>query len=525
MWIVKSVEMREADRITIEELKIPGLILMENAAIAVLQAIKEEILDYKLRSYAVICGKGNNGGDGFALARHLLQNNIETKVLLVGRKEQLKGDALANYNMLQAYIENIPEVCEENQLHIMEDILKDSSIAIDAIFGTGLDKPLTGFYKKVVEELNRFKGVIISIDIPSGLSSDTGEIIGPAVKSNFTVALAAPKYCHIFPPAEELCGKLIIKDIGIPELAIRKTNPSLRLIEKADIFSVLAPRKKDTHKKNYGDILIIAGSAGKLGAAWMTAYSAIKSGAGLVTLGVPKSLHHTVMTKVKEIMTIGFPNTEDDTFSSAATEEILKIAEEKDLLAIGPGITTHPEVENVVQELVKKYRKTMIIDADGLNCISKDISCLRERKGGTILTPHPGEFSRLTKLPTKDILKDKVNITKNFSIEYNVVVILKGYRTLIAFPDGMVYMNPTGNPGMATGGSGDILTGMMAGFVAQTSEKYFKNAVIASVYLHGLAGDLAKEKYGEIPLVATDIIKFIPKAIKSINAAKNSSCI
>jgi len=518
MWILKSAEMREADRITIEELKIPGLILMENAAISVLQAIKEEIPDYELYSYAVICGKGNNGGDGFALARHLLRKNIKTKVLLVGRKEQLKGDALSNYNMLKAYAANIPEVYEENQLPIMQEILAKSNIAIDALFGTGLDKPLTGFYEKVIEELNRFTGTIISIDVPSGLSSDTGEIIGPAVKSNYTVALAAPKHCHIFPPAEELCGKLIIKDIGIPESAIRRINPFLRLIEEADISPVLEPRKKDTHKKNYGDILIVAGSAGKLGAAWMTAYSAIKSGAGLVTLGVPNSLHLTVMTKVKEIMTIGFPNTKDDTFSSAASEEILKIAAEKDLIAIGPGITTHPEVEKVVQELVKKYSKTMIIDADGLNCLSKDITCLRERKGRTILTPHPGEFSRLTKVPTKDILKEKVIIARDFSVNYQVILILKGYRTLIAFPDGIVYVNPTGNPGMATGGSGDVLTGMVAGFVAQTSEKYIKNAVIAAVYLHGLAGDLAKKKYGEIPLIATDIIKLLPEAIKALKS-------
>ncbi len=515
MWILNSTQMKQADKITIEELKIPGIILMENAGISVVDVIEEVIEDIGGLRFLIVCGKGNNGGDGFVVARHLIRKNINVEVILIGKSDQLKGDALINYNMLKVYKDSIYELSEEQELRSKEYLFKEADIIIDALFGTGLTNPLDGIYKEVVEIINNQDALVISIDVPSGLSSDTNRIIGPYIKADITVTLAEMKWCHIFPPAEYMCGQVFVKDIGIPEYVIKQSKPYLKLITEEDIIDLLLPRIPDTHKSNYGEILAVAGSAGKLGAAWMTGQSALKSGAGLVTVGIPEICHQAMMSKIIELMTIGFNSTIDGTFSLNALEQILDFAKDKDLIAIGPGLTIHSECIKLVHELIKSYDKILVIDADGINAIAKDTDVLNNKKGTIILTPHPGEMARLIKSTSKKVQENRVQIASDFAKKYDVILVLKGYRTLIAFPDGMIYVNPTGNPGMASGGVGDVLTGMIAGFVAQNLDN-IKQATLAAVYLHGLAGDLAKEKIGEIPLIASDIMKYIPKAIKSV---------
>jgi len=508
--------MKRADGITIEELGVPGLILMENAGISVVNVIEEAIEGIEELKFLIVCGRGNNGGDGFVVARHLKRRGLDVEVILVGESSQLKGDALANYNMLKIYLNDIHEITSKEALLANKGLFNEADVIVDALFGTGLSTPIEGLYEEVVEEINKQDAVIISIDIPSGLSSDTNKIIGPSVIADITVTLASPKWCHIFPPAEYMCGKVYIKDIGIPEKVIEQVDSKLKLITEEELIPVLLPRIPDTHKSNYGEILVVAGSEGKLGAAWMTGQSALRSGAGLVTVGIPEKCHTAMMSKVIELMTIGFKSTPEGTFSYAALKQILDFAKDKHLIAIGPGITTHPECVKLVHDIIKKYDKTLVIDADGINAIAQDVNILKKKKGNIILTPHPGEMARLIKSSSKNVQENRVKVARDFATEYNVILVLKGYRTLIALPNGMVYVNPTGNPGMASGGVGDVLTGMIAGFVGQNLNN-IPEATIAAVFLHGLAGDIAKEKLTEIPIVASDVMKYIPKAIKSIH--------
>lgn len=521
MWILNSDQMRKCDRITIEDLKVPGIILMENAGISVVNVIEEVIEEINELRYLVVCGRGNNGGDGFVVARHLKRRGTSVEVILVGHAEQLKGDALANYQMLKVYTSDIHIITTEEELSQKRSLFIEADIIIDALFGTGLSTAIEGIYSAVVEEINKHDAIVISIDTPSGLSSDTNKIIGPCVNADITVTLATMKWCHIFPPAEYMCGEVFVKDIGIPKYVLEQASSNLKLITNDDITKILLPRIPDTHKSNYGEILVVAGSVGKLGAAWMTGQSAMRSGAGLVSVGIPDSCHTAMMSKVIELMTIGFPSTEDGTFSFKALEPILDFAKDKDLISVGPGITTHPDCIKLVHELIKKYEKIIVIDADGINAIAKNVNVLKEKKGKLILTPHPGEMARLINSTSKEVQENRVQVAYDFAIRYEVILVLKGYRTLIAFPDGMVYVNPTGNAGMASGGVGDVLTGMIAGFVGQ-NVKNINQAVLTAVYLHGLAGDIAKEKLGEIPLVASEIMRSIPKAIKLTIGEQNT---
>ncbi|OGF67434.1 MAG: hypothetical protein A2Y62_18210 [Candidatus Fischerbacteria bacterium RBG_13_37_8] len=515
MWILNSEQMKKADRITIEELNIPGLILMENAGIAVVNVIEDLFEDMLDLQFTIVCGRGNNGGDGFVVARHLIRKGVNVDVILIGHHEQLKGDALTNYNMLRVYTNRIHEVRDRAEFDLFLEMLEKADVIIDALFGTGLTNPLSGLFAEIVETMNQQEGIIISIDIPSGLSSDTNKIIGPSINADITITLAAPKLCHIFPPAELFCGELFVEDIGIQDSVIIQANPSLKLITDEDIIPLLIPRMPDTHKSHYGEMLVVAGSSGKLGAAWMTGQSALRSGAGLVTIGVPHSCHKTMMSKVVELMTVGLACTPEGTFANAAVPEILDFVKDKHLIAVGPGITTHPECVELIRELISQYDKIMVIDADGINAIAQDISILNDKKGTLILTPHPGEMARLLKVSTKEIQDNRIEASRDFAVKHDIILVLKGYRTLVAFPNEMVYVNPTGNPGMASGGTGDVLTGMIAGFVAQNIDN-INQAVLAGVYLHGLAGDIAKEKIGELPLTASDIMKYIPRAIKTI---------
>ncbi len=515
MKILTSAQMKEIDRRTIDEIGIPGPVLMENAGIQIFRFLQALILPYvDDDEIVIVAGKGNNGGDGLVIARHLWNNGTAPQVLLLGSRTEVRGDAALNLRIAQKLGLPVKEIKTDVDWNAQRRRLKDASLIIDAIFGTGLTKPAEGIYARAIEDINRSAAFKVAVDIPSGLFSDSFEIIGPAVKADVTVTLAAPKIAHVFPPAEEWVGELMIADISVPPPLLNSPGLKLEMVDKQDLLVSFQDRNKDSHKGTYGHLLIIAGSFGKTGAALMAAKAALKTGAGLVTVATPRSCLPMVARGMAELMTEALMETKEGTIAAEALAGARALLKGKDALLVGPGISTHDSTAEFLAELLAGIKLPVVIDADGLNIISKRPKLLKKLPRPAILTPHPGEFARLIDLPLRDVIKHKLELAPEFARNYGVFLVLKGYRTLTCSPDGRTFINPTGNPGMATGGSGDVLSGMIAGFLMQ--EKDPLGAVLAAVYLHGLSGDLAAEKIGERALVAGDLIRYLPKAAKTL---------
>jgi hydroxyethylthiazole kinase-like uncharacterized protein yjeF len=514
MKVLTSAQMRDIDRTAIDTLGIPSLVLMENAGIQVTRAILKRFPRIAEENVAIVAGKGNNGGDGFVVARHLRNLGCEPTVLLLASKADVGGDAAVNLRIAGNVGIDIEEIATPEAWNKRRVELFHASLVVDAIFGTGLMKPAEGLYATVIADINKSRGFKVAVDIPSGLSSDTQLVIGPVVRADLTVALAAPKVGHVLPPAEDFVGELEIAGIGIPPSLFDDETLKLTFVESKDIQAMFGRRKRDTHKGTYGHLFVLAGSMGKTGAAVMAGKAALRTGAGLVTIGTPRSCLPLVARGMMELMTEPLPETHEKTLSEDASPRIIEILKGKDALLLGPGISTHPSTAKLVFSLLPKIRIPVLIDADGLNIISQDPSVLKTLKAPAVLTPHPGEFGRLVKLPAEEVLDRRLELVRRFAETYKVTLVLKGYRTLVATPNGRVFINPTGNPGMATGGSGDVLSGMVASLLIQ--EKDAEAAVKAAVYLHGLSGDLGAEKFGERPLIAGDIIASIPHALRKI---------
>jgi NAD(P)H-hydrate epimerase len=507
--------MKEIDRRTIEGIGIPGPVLMENAGLQIFRFLQSLILPYVDEDKVVIvAGKGNNGGDGLVIARHLWNNGMAPQVLLLGAKKEIRGDAALNLGIAEKIGLAVKEIKSEADWKAHQRPFKEASVIIDAIFGTGLTKPAEGLYARAIEDINRSAAFKVAVDIPSGLSSDSFEIIGPAVKADVTVTLGAPKIAHVIPPAEEWVGELMIADISIPRPLFDSPELKLEMVEKLDLLRSFQKRKKDSHKGTYGHLLIIAGSLGKTGAAVMAAKAALKTGAGLVTVATPKSCLPMVAKGMAELMTEPLAETEEGTISAEALPQARALVKGKDALLIGPGISTDESTAEFLTKFVPELRLPIVIDADGLNILSARSNLLKKLPRPAILTPHPGEFARLVDLPLREVIKRKLELGPDFARKYGAYLVLKGYRTLTSTPDGWTFINPTGNPGMATGGSGDVLSGMIASFLMQ--EKEALRAALTAVYLHGLSGDLAAEKIGERALVAGDLIRFLPRAAKTL---------
>jgi NAD(P)H-hydrate epimerase len=514
MKVLTSTEMKEIDRKTIEEIGIAGPILMENAGLQIVKALKAKFPEPWKEKIVIVAGKGNNGGDGLVVARHLFNQGCEPHVLLLSSKQEVGGDAALNLRIAEKIGVKISEICSFLDWEKYQEELFRASIVVDSIFGTGLTKPAEGLYARAIEEINKTKAFKIAVDIPSGLSSDSYQIIGPSVKADLTVTLATPKIAHIFPPAEEWVGELVVADISIPGFLFEDESLKLELVEKKDLLLYFKKRKKDTHKGTYGHLFIISGSLGKTGAAIMAGKAALKMGAGLVTVGIPESCLPIVAHSMFELMTEPLPETKEKTISSEALGRALELLRGKDALLLGPGISTHESTSEFVLSLFPKIRIPAVIDADGLNILASNPDILKSLTQPAVLTPHPGEFARLLNLSTQDVLERKLELAPMFSEKYGVYLVLKGYRTLIATPTGRIFINPTGNPGMATAGSGDVLSGMIASMIIQ--EKDILQATLAAVYVHGLSSDIGAEKLGEKPLTAGNIISYLPQAIKSM---------
>lgn len=514
MLVVTSQKMREIDARTISEFGIPGVVLMENAGRGATEKILAYFPDVVGDDVLVVCGPGNNGGDGFVVARHLANYNCNVRCCLLSDPSKLSDDARINFNVVKNMGIEVFSLTDEKDFPTFLDMLYGAYLVVDAIFGTGLKKEVSGIYLKVIEAINKSGVNVVSLDIPSGLDADTGNPLGIAVKADLTITFALPKVGLLIFPGADYVGELDIVDIGTPQRVYEEANIDTFLIERWQIVDLFPPRYKDSHKGDYGHVFVIAGSTGFTGAATMTCEASARVGAGLVTLGIPKSLNPILENKLLEVMTLPLAETESGSLAHEAFSAIEKACERKTAIAIGPGLGLEPSTQKLVRDIIKKIELPMVVDADGLNALASNTEILLERKMPTILTPHPGEMARLIGSDTKKVKSDRIKVAKEFAKKYGCYLVLKGARSIVATPEGKIYINPTGNPGMATGGVGDVLTGMIGGFLAQGLSPL--EASIASVYIHGVCGDEAALKYGERGLLARDILNEIPNVLRSL---------
>ncbi len=518
MKILTAGEMRAVDRAAIGDLGIPGLVLMENAGRHVAEAILGRYPDPGSETIVIAAGKGNNGGDGFVAARHLFNAGARPTVLLLASKAEVSGDAAVNLAIALKVGIPVTEIRSEQDWPKAAAKLRTATVIVDALFGTGLQRPLGGLFAKAVEGINRSPGYTVSVDIPSGLSSDAFEVIGPAVRADLTVTLAAPKVAHIFPPADEYVGDLIVAEIGIPSQLFDNPALKLELLEPEAVLPFFRKRKKDAHKGTYGHVLVVAGSLGKGGAAALAGRAALRMGAGLVTVATAASALPSVARSMSELMTEPVAETEAGTISSDAVTRVSALLAGRNALLLGPGIGTGRSTADFVRALLPRIKVPAVIDADALNILAADLGALRGLKAPAVLTPHPGEFARLTGLTTAEVLKHRLDLVPSFAAKHGVTVVFKGHRTLVAAPDGRVFVNPTGNPGMATGGSGDVLGGLIASQLVQERDPL--GAVLSAVYIHGLAGDLAADRLSQKALTAGDLLRYLPAALRSMETER-----
>jgi len=526
MKILTAQQMQRIDRLTTERYGVPGLALMENAGRKVVEFLSERFAPLAGQRIAILCGRGNNGGDGLAVARMLREQGLRPRVFLFADPAKVSGDAAVNLGRLAD--SGMPEVIESPEAwQTIKASLQGTTLVVDALLGTGLTKPLGGLLLQVVREVNEelASAQVVAVDLPSGISADSGELIGEHVRADFSVTFTAPKIAHVFPPACEHVGEWVVRQIGTPSEALESDPDLLLNLACREDFAWLArPRKPDSHKGSYGHVLILAGSVGKTGAAALAAKAALRAGAGLVTVATAESALPTVASLGMEYMTEPLPQTEAGTISLRALDygRLDKLLDGKSVLAIGPGIGTVPETAELVRTLVNGRRLPVVLDADGLNAFDGRMD--QFQSGGdladAILTPHPGELSRLVGVNTAEIQAHRLESARDFARKHQVNLVLKGFRTLTAAPDGKVWVNPTGNPGMATGGTGDVLTGITAGLVAQYRQSPISEVAAAAVFLHGLAGDLAAKETGQASLIAGDLIEALPKAYRAVKSDK-----
>jgi len=511
MRILNAAQMREADRFTIEDVGIASLVLMENAGRQVVAAIEAAYESRLNGRVAVLCGRGNNGGDGFVVARTLLQRGIEASVFVVGALSDIRGDAKVNLDILGRLGVTVVEIGDEQswELHFSE--VSKCTLIVDAIFGTGLKSALVGMMETVVADINACGIPIVSVDLPSGLSADTPHLVGDCIDASMTVTLAAPKLPLVLPPGEAHAGDVVIADIGIPQEVIDGVEGQhIELLTPEQLSELVEPRAADSHKGDYGRVTIIAGSRGKTGAAYLAALGALRLGAGLVTVATPASCLAIVASMAPEFMTEPLADSADGMLTANAIDRVLEL--HHDVIACGPGLGRGPGVAEFVRALLDRATVPLVLDADAITVLADDPASLMGREErNVIITPHPGEMARLVGSSVDEIQAHRIDIATDFATTRRIYVVLKGHRTIIATPEGHVYINPTGNAGMATGGTGDALTGMIAAWLAQLLDA--EAACRLAVFLHGAAGDLAEAEEGQVGTTATDLIAHVGHAL------------
>ena len=522
MKILTAAEMRDIDRRTTEECGVPSLTLMENAGARVVEALLERFPDAGRRRIVVLCGKGNNGGDGLVAARLLKERGASPEVFLFAPAEKVRGDAAVNLGRWRKAGGEVTEVTSVDAWPDVLPRLAAAEIVIDALLGTGLTGPADGWLREVIDRVNATcaNAFVLAVDIPSGLPSDSGAVAGPYVRADATVTFTAPKRSHVLPPACHLMGVWRVVDIGTPkELMERDSNLKTHLLTPADFRSLPLVRQPGAHKGEFGHALIVAGSRGKTGAAVLAAMGALRAGVGLATVATPIGVQPVVAAGLPEVMTEPLEGTEVDTISLGSLEygRFREIAAGKSVMAIGPGLSTHAATQQFVRTVVSEVELPIILDADGLNAYVGRADELKNRRAKLLaLTPHPGEMARLLGLTTQDVQSRRLETALEAAARWSAIVILKGEKTVVATPDGRAWVNPTGNPGMASGGTGDVLTGILAGLTGALGTTAWEVVLGMGVYLHGLAGDLAAAHVGQAPLIASDLVGHIPAAYRQI---------
>lgn len=519
--------MGEVDRLTTERYLMPSILLMENAGRSFVDELEKACPGLYGKRIVILCGRGNNGGDGFVAARYLALRNANPTIWLFSDPDKIRGDARTNWEIVRAM--DLPvqifATSAEARSHLRKASYPD--VVVDALFGTGLSKPIGPDFRPMIDWINEAStgAFVAAVDIPSGILADSSAVPGPAVKAHLTVTFSALKPAQVVPPASDFAGKVILVPIGSPSALFENREYRLNLIDPAQVLRALPRRAPDSHKGTFGHVFVVAGSRGKSGAALMTGLAALRSGAGLVTLWLPKGLQRSVIGKFPELMTEFLPETEDETSDRSGAARVLDQLSQVEALVLGPGMTTHPSTRRLIWELVRHSPVPVILDADGINAFVPPAEPLKNDQGWPIvITPHPGEMARLTGKKTSDVQKNRLETARDCAARHHCYVVLKGFQTVIATPEGDLYINSTGNPGMATGGTGDILAGMLGRFVAgwkiraeRDGKQDLADYVSAAVYLHGLAGDLAAESESMESLIATDLIAYLPKAFKKIS--------
>ena len=523
MEILTSAQMRHIDRRAAVRFGIPEILLMENAGLRLFEFLCATWPDLQRRRVLLLCGRGNNGGDAWVLARHLRNHAVAVRAILFGRPAQVSGSAAVNLRAAARLGLEIETVTGPGSWRRARRRLRDADLLVDGILGTGLSRPVGGLLARAFGEVNASRVPLVAVDVPSGLSGDSGSIPGPALVADHTLTFARPKWPHVFLPARGLCGRVVVADVSIPGAAVAQEGAFLELIRPEAVAATLPARRPESHKGDFGHLLLLAGARGKAGAARMAALAALRAGCGLVTVALPRSLQARLVQGAMEAMTEGLEETTEGTIAASALPRILGLLRGKDAIAIGPGLTTHPETKRLVRALVARVRLPMVLDADGLNAFAGDAALLSGRRRPLLLTPHPGEMGRLLGRSAAEVQADRVGLARGLARRRRCHVVLKGHRTLVASPDGRVGVNSTGNPGLAKGGSGDVLTGFLGGLLAQGLAP--ESAARAAVHLHGLAADLASARVGETPLLARDVLSEFPRALRRLSRSRRGPSV
>jgi NAD(P)H-hydrate epimerase len=528
MKVLTAEQMREVDRLTTDRYGVPSLQLMENAGAAVADYLSQAFPDLSTRGILVLCGKGNNGGDGFVVARRLRERGAPPRVFLFAELSAVLGDAAVNLQLWRAGGGELHVVTSKSEWATAREALNEADLVVDALLGTGIKGPVEGLLSSVIDDVNEWRErrpvrlrrararFVNSVDMPSGLPSGNEDFGGPVIRADATVTFTAPKVGQLLAPQADCVGKLVVRDIGTP-CELLHDDPTLKLhwLERGEFRDLPMVRKADSNKGNFGHALIVAGSLGKSGAAVLSGRAALRVGAGLVTVATPAKVLPIVAAGMPEMMTTPLLENDDGTVSlrNLDDDRFAQVARDKSVLAMGPGLSTNPETQQFIRTVLQKLSLPVILDADGLNAFAGQADELRTRKPELLaVTPHPGEMGRLLGATARDVQAKRLEVALDAAAKWKAFVILKGFHTILATPDGRAYVNTTGNPGMATGGTGDVLTGMLAGLTAEFGSKNWEHVLGLGIYLHGLAGDVAAERVGEAPLVASDLIEALPEA-------------
>lgn len=509
MYLVTAEEMRAYDATAIQDYGIPGIVLMENAGRTTFHIMKTRLgPDLQDLKVSVVAGPGNNGGDGYVIARYLFNHGAEVETFFLSPRDKIQGDALTNLKILERMTKRIFHVTDTETMNVAARKWRESEVIVDAILGTGLNSEVRSPYREAILEINSSQAIRVAVDLPSGLDADTGKILGCAVKADITATYGFKKLGMAVYPGIAYCGDIEVVDISIPLPAIEKNPPQAILYSSPNAETYYGLRMNpEAHKGIFGHLLVIGGSPGKTGAPAMAAQAASRIGAGLVTVGVPAALNSILEVKLTEEMTAPLPESIPGFLGMTALDRLRDLAEGKRCVVLGPGLSTEYDIPEMVLKFLSSYSGWLVIDADGLNVLSGRMDILKTTEANVVLTPHPGEMARLTGKTSREVQEDRIGTARKFAMDFGVWVVLKGAGTITASPDGMIVINTTGNSWMASGGQGDVLSGILGGLLVQNIPP--EEAIPFGVFLHGLAADSLLEKIGTSPMMATDVLQEI----------------